>query len=135
MSTRSPGSAGWPARSCTDMCPPRGAGVHHPSCPPGPPADTPVSRRSLVPAGSVVHNAPVGRSARVRPRPLGKASLERGGEPVATRGVLFVHAAPSALCPHVEWAVAGVLGVHVSMHWTAQPAARGTYRAELSWQG
>jgi hypothetical protein len=54
---------------------------------------------------------------------------------VATRGVLFVHAAPSALCPHVEWAVAGVLGVHASMHWTPQPAARGTYRAELSWQG
>jgi hypothetical protein len=34
-----------------------------------------------------------------------------------------VHSAPRALCPHVEWAVAGVL------------AAPGTWRAELSWQG
>ncbi|HYI55456.1 MAG TPA: DUF3145 family protein, partial [Microlunatus sp.] len=24
-----------------------------------------------------------------------------------TRGVLYVHAAPSALCPHIEWAVGG----------------------------
>ena len=32
----------------------------------------------------------------------------------ATRGVLFVHSAPSALCPHIEWAVGGVLGVAVS---------------------
>jgi hypothetical protein len=54
---------------------------------------------------------------------------------VATRGVLFVHAAPSALCPHVEWAIAGALGVRVSLHWTPQPASRGTYRAEMSWQG
>ncbi|HSN36632.1 MAG TPA: DUF3145 family protein, partial [Arthrobacter sp.] len=22
-----------------------------------------------------------------------------------TRGVLFVHSAPTALCPHVEWAI------------------------------
>ncbi|MGH3424385.1 MAG: DUF3145 family protein, partial [Nocardioidaceae bacterium] len=27
---------------------------------------------------------------------------------IATRGVVYVHSAPSALCPHVEWAVAGV---------------------------
>jgi uncharacterized protein DUF3145 len=53
----------------------------------------------------------------------------------ATRGVLFVHAAPSALCPHVEWAVAGVLGVPVDLSWTAQPARAGTYRAEHSWTG
>jgi uncharacterized protein DUF3145 len=53
----------------------------------------------------------------------------------ATRGVLFVHAAPSALCPHVEWAVAGVLGVPVDLSWTPQPARTGTYRAEYSWTG
>ena len=28
----------------------------------------------------------------------------------ATCGVLYVHSAPSALCPHIEWAVGGVLG-------------------------
>ncbi|MGH3363042.1 MAG: DUF3145 domain-containing protein [Nocardioides sp.] len=52
-----------------------------------------------------------------------------------TRGVLYVHSAPSALCPHIEWAVAGVLGVPVSLDWTPQPAQTGTYRAELSWAG
>lgn len=53
---------------------------------------------------------------------------------VPTRGVLFVHSAPSALCPHVEWAAAGVLGAPADWHWVAQPAEPGTYRAELSWQ-
>ena len=53
----------------------------------------------------------------------------------ATRGVLYVHSAASALCPHVEWALAGVLGVPASVQWTPQPAAQGTYRSEFSWQG
>ena len=53
----------------------------------------------------------------------------------ATRGVLYVHSAPSALCPHIEWAVAGVLGVAVNLDWTPQPAQSGAYRAELSWVG
>jgi len=51
-----------------------------------------------------------------------------------TRGVLYVHSAPSALCPHVEWAASGVLGVSVDVDWVAQPAETGTYRAEISWQ-
>ncbi len=54
---------------------------------------------------------------------------------VTTRGVVYVHSAPSALCPHVEWAVGGALGVPVHLSWTPQPAAAGAYRAELSWQG
>jgi hypothetical protein len=53
---------------------------------------------------------------------------------VITRGVLFVHSAPRALCPHVEWAAGGALGVRVSLDWTPQPAAPGMFRAELSWQ-
>ncbi|CAA9345161.1 MAG: FIG01122152: hypothetical protein [uncultured Nocardioidaceae bacterium] len=53
----------------------------------------------------------------------------------STRGVLYVHSAPSALCPHVEWAVGGVLGVPVALSWTGQPAGHGSYRAELSWVG
>ena len=52
-----------------------------------------------------------------------------------TRGVVHIHSAPSALCPHIEWAVGGVLGVATNMHWTPQPAQSGTYRAELSWSG
>ncbi|MHC8561608.1 DUF3145 domain-containing protein [Streptomyces albidoflavus] len=54
---------------------------------------------------------------------------------MTTRGVLYVHSAPRALCPHVEWAVAGVLGARVSLDWIRQPAAPGTWRAEFSWQG
>ena len=54
---------------------------------------------------------------------------------VTTRGVLFVHSAPRALCPHVEWAAGGALGVRVSLDWTPQPVAPGMFRAELSWQG
>jgi len=53
---------------------------------------------------------------------------------VATRGVVYVHSAPAALCPHVEWAVGGVLGVRVTLDWSPQPAAPGALRAELSWQ-
>jgi hypothetical protein len=52
-----------------------------------------------------------------------------------TRGVLFVHSAPRALCPHVEWATGNVLGIRVTFDWTVQPAAPGLYRAEFSWQG
>jgi hypothetical protein len=52
-----------------------------------------------------------------------------------TRGVLFVHSAPRALCPHIEWAAGGVLGVRVSLEWIAQPAAPGMSRSEFSWQG
>jgi len=54
---------------------------------------------------------------------------------VSVRGVLHVHCAPPALCPHVEWAVAGILGVPVSLPWVDQPASPGSLRAELLWQG
>ncbi len=54
---------------------------------------------------------------------------------MTTRGVLFIHAAPPALCPHVEWAAGGVLGVRVSLDWTRQPVEQAKMRAELSWQG
>ena len=53
----------------------------------------------------------------------------------STRGVLFVHSAPSALCPHIEWAVGGVLGSAAHIEWTPQPAQSGSYRAEVSWAG
>lgn len=54
---------------------------------------------------------------------------------MTTRGVVYIHAAPPALCPHIEWALAGVLGVRVTLDWTPQPAAPALLRAELSWQG
>lgn len=52
---------------------------------------------------------------------------------VETRGVVHIHSAPAALCPHVEWALGSALGTHVSVDWSAQPAAPGHYRAELHW--
>jgi Protein of unknown function (DUF3145) len=54
---------------------------------------------------------------------------------VSVRGVLQVHSAPPALCPHIEWAVAGILGVPVRLSWVDQPASPGTLRAELDWHG
>ena len=49
------------------------------------------------------------------------------------RGVVFVHSSPTAVCPHVEWAISGVLGTKVSLQWTPQPAVHGQLRAECTW--
>lgn len=54
-------------------------------------------------------------------------------ESTPNRGMVLVHSAPPALCPHVEWALSGVLGVPVHLTWAAQPAAPATRRAEYSW--
>jgi hypothetical protein len=54
---------------------------------------------------------------------------------VSARGVIFVHSSPTAVCPHVEWAISGVLGARVSLQWTAQPAAPGQLRTECTWHG
>lgn len=51
------------------------------------------------------------------------------------RGVLFVHSATRAMCPHIEWAVQSVLGTRASFDWTDQPASTNLYRAEVSWSG
>jgi hypothetical protein len=69
-------------------------------------------------------------------RSLGKTHLIRWqGGLVTVRGVLQVHSAPPALSPHVEWAVAGIIGVPVSLPWVDQPASPGAVRTELAWQG
>ena len=57
----------------------------------------------------------------------------RTNRSVNSRGVVYVHACPTAIAPHVEWALAGVLGTPVRMEWVAQPAAPGHLRAEASW--
>jgi hypothetical protein len=68
-------------------------------------------------------------------RSMNGMTTDTGSATALARGVLFVHSSPSALCPHIEWAVGGVLGVPVDLSWTPQPAKAGTYRAELSWGG
>jgi hypothetical protein len=52
-----------------------------------------------------------------------------------TSGVVYVHSSPSAVCPHVEWAISGTLGVRADLRWSAQPAAPGQLRAECAWTG
>lgn len=52
---------------------------------------------------------------------------------VNTRGVVFVHGAPTPLCPHITWAVEAVLGERVHFDWIPQPAAPRMVRSELSW--
>ncbi len=52
-----------------------------------------------------------------------------------TRGVVFIHGTPAALCPHITWAIEGVLGRPVTLDWIAQPAERRSLRTELSWTG
>ena len=55
--------------------------------------------------------------------------------PSSTRGVVFIHSTPAALCPHISWALESVLGQRVSLEWTAQPLGRKLVRAEFSWLG
>ncbi|RZU61522.1 DUF3145 domain-containing protein [Zhihengliuella halotolerans] len=52
-----------------------------------------------------------------------------------TRGVLYVHSAPTALCPHIEWAIGSVVDQRTDLSWTAQPASPGMYRAQIEWIG
>lgn len=43
-----------------------------------------------------------------------------------TQGVLYIHSAPRALAPHIEWAASGVLGVPASCTWHEQPVGHGS---------
>ena len=54
---------------------------------------------------------------------------------VLASGVVYVHSAPAALCPHIEWALARVLRVPTRLHWDGQPVEPSTRRAELTWTG
>lgn len=70
---------------------------------------------------------------------MGKTYLvEKKGQTMSgalTRGVIFVHSVPRALCQHVQWAIGNVLGETVHIDWTDQPAVRAMLRGELSWVG
>ncbi len=64
---------------------------------------------------------------------LGGAGVKH--TPKVGRGVIYLHSAPAALCPHIEWALGSVLQTKVKVDWTAQPAQPGSLRAELLWHG
>lgn len=53
----------------------------------------------------------------------------------ATTGVVYIHASPAALCPHIEWALSSTLKSPAQLRWTAQPAAMGQLRAITEWVG
>lgn len=56
----------------------------------------------------------------------------------ATSGVVYIHASPAAVCPHVEWALSSTLGTlsdPVRLNWTPQPAMPGQLRAVINWVG
>lgn len=50
-------------------------------------------------------------------------------------GVLFVHSAPRALIPHIEWAVGSALGRPAQLDWVDQPVLPGSLRTEFTWHG
>ena len=54
---------------------------------------------------------------------------------VSTRGVVFIHSTPKALCPHITWALESILDQRLSLDWTPQPAGPALVRAEFSWAG
>lgn len=53
--------------------------------------------------------------------------------PRIAHGVLFCHAIPRALVPHVVWAVRDVLGSETRMDFEPQPVAPGSMRSILPW--
>ncbi|MCK0437893.1 DUF3145 domain-containing protein [Gordonia alkaliphila] len=52
-----------------------------------------------------------------------------------TSGVVYIHAAPVALCPHVEWALSSTLNARADLKWSAQAAEDGRMRATVDWVG
>ncbi|MFT4086511.1 MAG: DUF3145 domain-containing protein [Gordonia sp. (in: high G+C Gram-positive bacteria)] len=52
-----------------------------------------------------------------------------------TSGVVYLHAAPVALCPHVEWALSSTLNARADLKWSAQEAEPGRMRATVDWAG
>ena len=51
-----------------------------------------------------------------------------------THGMIDIHSAPRALCPHIEWAASGILGVRIALDWAVQPAGYNVVRASWRWQ-
>lgn len=48
----------------------------------------------------------------------------------SARGMVYIHSAPRALLPHVEWALGRLLGGPIGLKWQPQAQAVGQFRAE-----
>src|SRR5256885_13783541 len=82
------------------------------------------------------HNVLTPRSSRgVRGRRGRRASVRNQEVWVKASGVFYVHSSPPALCPHVEWALAGVPGGPANLAWTDPAAAPGTVPAARCLEG
>jgi Protein of unknown function (DUF3145) len=53
----------------------------------------------------------------------------------ATTGVVYIHASPAAVCPHVEWALSSALDAPANLNWSPQPAMPGQFCAVTNWRG
>ena len=62
------------------------------------------------------------------------AGTSTAASPTA-RGVLFVHSAPRALAPHIEWAAGRAIDRAVNFEWIDQPVFKGSLRTEFMWEG
>lgn len=52
---------------------------------------------------------------------------------IESHGVVLIHSCPKAVTPHVEWALAKVMGTEITPTWAAQPVEPGSVRAEIIW--
>ncbi len=52
-----------------------------------------------------------------------------------TRGVVYIHACPRAMSPHLEWALAAVFGEPVRVPWVPQAIVPTAVRTQLTWTG
>lgn len=66
---------------------------------------------------------------------LGAESTGTSNRAGIARGVIYVHSAPRALCPHIEWAAGRAMGHAVNFAWDPQPVLKGSMRAEFYWEG
>ena len=48
-------------------------------------------------------------------------------------GMVFIHSAPAALLPHIEWALGRHLGGPVGLQWSPQPLKPGHFRSQHAW--
>lgn len=61
-------------------------------------------------------------------------SVRSGPDASALRGVIFIHSCPRSLIPHVEWALANLLGTSFHLNWSAQSVLPGTHRADSNFK-
>ena len=52
---------------------------------------------------------------------------------VATQGMVFIHSAPRALLPHLEWTMGRILGGPIQPRWL--PIGPSQFRTEFHWEG